>query len=183
MRSVISLTLFLLNTSCISFFASSARRDRITLHSENYYNRLFTLSSNYGVGAAELYLLTARHERELLAGIIVALKGQWAWYLYGASSDRKRNLMPSYVLQWRAILLAKERGCRWYDLFGIPPEDDPQHPMHGLFRFKTRFGGKVDNRLGCYDLRFYPLMYRLYRLAEALRTHYFRRWRKKLRRD
>jgi lipid II:glycine glycyltransferase (peptidoglycan interpeptide bridge formation enzyme) len=163
-------------------YKETARRDRITLHSENYYNRLFTLAGNYDTGGPELYLLTARHEGELLAGIVLALKGRRAWYLYGASSDRKRNLMPSYALQWRAILLAKERGCRCYDLFGIPPEDDPRHPMHGLFRFKTGFGGQVVNRLGCYDLPYYPLLYRLYRLAEGMRSVYFRRWRKKLRR-
>ena len=161
-------------------YEETARRDRITLHGEQYYRTLFTLAGNYGAGGPELYLLTARHEGELLAGIILALKGQRAWYLYGASSDRKRNLMPGYALQWRAILLAKKRGCRCYDLFGIPPDDDPEHPMHGLFRFKTGFGGQVINRLGCYDLSFRPLLYRLYRLAEALRAFYFRRWRKRL---
>jgi lipid II:glycine glycyltransferase (peptidoglycan interpeptide bridge formation enzyme) len=124
--------------------------------------------------------LTARHEGELLAGIIVAVKGEGAWYLYGASSDRKRNLMPSYGLQWRAIQLAKERGCRFYDLFGIPPSDDPQHPMHGLFRFKTGFGGQVVNRLGCYDIALRPLSYRFYRTTERLRSTYYRRWRKRL---
>ena len=161
-------------------YEETARRDRITVHSEDYYKRLFTLAGRYGAGGPELYLLTARHEGELLAGIILALKGQRAWYLYGASSDRKRNLMPSYAVQWRAILLAKERGCRCYDLFGIPSGDDPRHPMHGLFRFKTGFGGQVVNRLGCYDLAFRPFLYRFYRLAEGLRTAYFRRWRKKL---
>jgi len=161
-------------------YEETARRDRITLHGQQYYRTLFTLAGDYGAGGPELYLLSARHGGEFLAGIILALKGKRAWYLYGASSDIKRNLMPGYALQWRAILLAKERGCRCYDLFGIPPDDDPEHPMHGLFRFKTGFGGQVINRLGCYDLSYRPLLYRLYRLAEALRAAYFRRWRKKL---
>ncbi|UCF99923.1 MAG: peptidoglycan bridge formation glycyltransferase FemA/FemB family protein [Spirochaetaceae bacterium] len=161
-------------------YRETARRDRITLHGEGYYKSLFALAGSYGAGAPELYLLTARHEGELLAGIIVAMKGEGAWYLYGASSDRKRNLMPNYALQWRAIRLARERGCRFYDLFGIPPDEDPQHPMHGLFRFKTGFGGRVINRPGCYDVRYRPLLYRLYRGAEGLRSAYFRRWRKRL---
>jgi lipid II:glycine glycyltransferase (peptidoglycan interpeptide bridge formation enzyme) len=163
-----------------SLYEKTARRDRITLHSEGYYKRLFSLAGSYGVGAPELFLLTARHEGELLAGIIVAVKGGGAWYLYGASSDRKRNLMPSYGLQWRAIRLARERGCRFYDLFGIPPGDDPRHPMHGLFRFKTGFGGRVVNRPGCYDVALRPLLYRLYRSAEKLRSAYYLRWRKRL---
>ena len=163
-----------------SLYEETARRDRITLHSEDYYKTLFSLAGSYGTGAPELYLLSARHEGQLLAGIIVALKGEGAWYLYGASSDRKRNLMPSYGLQWRAIQLARERGCLFYDLFGIPPSDDPKLPMHGLFRFKTGFGGRVVNRLGCYDVSLRPLLYRLYRGAERMRSAYYRRWRKRL---
>jgi lipid II:glycine glycyltransferase (peptidoglycan interpeptide bridge formation enzyme) len=161
-------------------YEETARRDRITLHGRSYYETLFDLAGSYGAGAPELYLLTARHEGELLAGIIVALKGEGAWYLYGASSDRKRNLMPSYALQWRAIQLARERGCRFYDLFGIPPSDDPSHPMHGLFRFKTGFGGRIVNRPGCYDVALRPLLYKAYRSAEGLRESYYRRWRKRL---
>jgi lipid II:glycine glycyltransferase (peptidoglycan interpeptide bridge formation enzyme) len=160
-------------------YEETARRDRITLHSEDYYQGLFSLAGSYGEGAAELYLLTARHEGDLLAGIIVAVMGEGAWYLYGASSDRKRNLMPSYGLQWRAIQLARERGCLFYDLFGIPPSEDPQHPMRGLFRFKTGFGGRVVNRPGCYDVALRPLLYRFYRIAEYLRSAYFLRWRKR----
>jgi lipid II:glycine glycyltransferase (peptidoglycan interpeptide bridge formation enzyme) len=160
-------------------YEETARRDRITLHGEGYYRRLFELAGSYGPGAPELYLLNAWHEGELLAGIIVALKGEEAWYLYGASSERKRNLMPAYALQWRAIRLARERGCRRYDLFGIPPTDDPGHPMHGLLRFKIGFGGRVLNRPGCYDVPLRPLLYSLYRGAETLRRSYYRSWRKR----
>jgi lipid II:glycine glycyltransferase (peptidoglycan interpeptide bridge formation enzyme) len=167
-------------TEWYRLYEETARRDRITLHSEVYYKRLFSLAGSYGREAPELYLLTARHEEELLAGIIVAVRGEGAWYLYGASSDRKRNLMPSYGLQWRAIQLARERHCRFYDLFGIPPSEDPRHPMHGLFRFKTGFGGRVINRPGCYDVALRPLLYRLYRGAERVRSAYYSRWRKQL---
>jgi lipid II:glycine glycyltransferase (peptidoglycan interpeptide bridge formation enzyme) len=160
-------------------YEQTARRDRITVHGRSYYRTLFSVAAGYGPGAPELYLLSARHRGELLAGIIVAVRGAWAWYLYGASSDRGRNLMPAYALQWRAIALARQRGCRFYDLFGIPPDNDPGHPMHGLFRFKTGFGGRVINRPGCYDAAFRPLLYRPYREAERLRAAYYRRWRKR----
>jgi lipid II:glycine glycyltransferase (peptidoglycan interpeptide bridge formation enzyme) len=160
-------------------YQQTARRDRITVHDRGYYRTLFSAACGYGPGAPELYLLSARYRGELLAGIIVALRGDWAWYLYGASSDRRRNLMPAYALQWGAIVLAKHRGCRFYDLFGIPPDSDPGHPMHGLFRFKTGFGGRVINRPGCYDAAFRPLTYRLYREAERLRAAYYRKWRKR----
>lgn len=185
-----------------ALYRETARRDRITLHSYAYYRRLFELAAGTpgpgsrqasteaadppAVGCArgasapapELHLLLARHEGELLAGIILAMRGDSAWYLYGASSGRKRNLMPSYALQWQAIRLARQRGCRSYDLFGIPPADDPAHPMHGLYRFKTGFGGRIFNRLGCYDFAYRSALYGLYRVAERARSLYFRKLRK-----
>lgn len=161
-----------------ALYRQTARRDRITLHDEGYYRTLLELGSGGAGEAQTLTLLLAEHEGELVAGIIVATRGRRATYLYGASADRKRNLMPSYALQWQAMRLARERGCRTYDLFGIPPHDDPSHPMHGLFRFKTGFGGAILNRLGCWDVALMPAAYRAYRAAETVRGAYFRRWRR-----
>ena len=167
-------------------YRETARRDRITLHSFNYYRALFDPAGAAGADGAEsggpvirLLLARAGLKGELLAGIIIAFWERGSRYLYGASSSRKRNLMPAYALQWRAIRLAKERGCTHYDLFGIPPSDDPTHPMHGLYRFKTGFGGEIFNRLGCYDFAFKSFRYRIYRAAEAGRNLYYHRIRKR----
>ena len=160
-------------------YRETARRDRITLHAFDYYRGQFELASSPG-GSVSLRLLLARHQGDLLAGIILALKGQAAWYLYGASADRKRNLMPAYALQWEAIRMARRAGCLSYDLFGIPPADDPAHPMHGLYRFKTGFGGRILHRLGCWDAPFRPSGYLAYRLGERGRQWYYRRLRKNL---
>ena len=165
-------------------YRETARRDRITLHSMRYYRRLFELAAEPAPAAGrplvEVKLLLARAAGELLAGTITAFKGGKAWYLYGASSDRRRNLMPNYALQWKAIQLAKAAGCRHYDLFGIPPSDDPNHPLYGLYRFKTGFGGRLFHACGCYDLAFHPFGYGAYRLAERMRSFYYRKLRKGL---
>ncbi len=171
-------------------YRETARRDRITLHDFDYYRRQFEFAqtgSVAGDGAAGqepgvkpgLKLLLARHEGDLLAGIIVAVHGRAATYLYGASSDAKRNLMPAYALQWEAIRLARRRGCLTYDLFGIPPSPDPTHPMHGLYRFKTGFGGRTVNRPGCWDFPYHRAGYAAYAVAERARAWYFRRFRKR----
>jgi lipid II:glycine glycyltransferase (peptidoglycan interpeptide bridge formation enzyme) len=170
-------------------YRQTARRDRITLHDYEYYRRQFDLAQSGGAAAEggtgsggpcgpELKLLLARHEGDLLAGIIVAVHGRAATYLYGASSDVKRNLMPAYALQWEAIRLARRRGCLTYDLFGIPPSPDPGHPMHGLYRFKTGFGGRVVHRPGCWDYPYRRAAYAAYALAERARAWYYRRFRK-----
>jgi lipid II:glycine glycyltransferase (peptidoglycan interpeptide bridge formation enzyme) len=158
--------------------AETAARDRITIHSEDYYRTLFDLSRTYGAGAPEFHLLLAEAEGRIIAGIIVALRRPRAWYPYGASSNEGRNLMPNHALQWRAIQLARAGGCESYDLYGIPPADDPHHPMHGLYQFKTGFGGAIVHRYGCYDVVLHRLRYGAYRRAERMRDWYYKRARK-----
>jgi lipid II:glycine glycyltransferase (peptidoglycan interpeptide bridge formation enzyme) len=167
-------------------YKTTSARDKIALHPEVYYRRLFALASERrgkGVPASpDIRLWIARHEGKALAANITLFRGEKAVYLYGASSDEKRNLMPTYALQWKAMRAAKDAGCLEYDLFGMPPTSDPSHPMHGLYQFKTGFGGKVIHRSGSWDYPLSALAYALFRTAEAARTWWFKDFKKKLRR-
>jgi lipid II:glycine glycyltransferase (peptidoglycan interpeptide bridge formation enzyme) len=165
-------------------YRETAERDGIAIHSRAYYERLFSLASEYSGGekAYSARLYCAEHEGDALASIITLFYGTKAVYLYGASSNHKRNLMPAYALQWAAMGDAKKWGCVEYDFYGISPTDDPRHPMHGLYRFKTGFGGSIVHRVGSLDIPLKPLVYGAYRLAEALRTLWFKKIVKALRR-
>ncbi len=156
-------------------YRETAKRDRIAIHSRAYYERLFELTREPEAPQVRLYFAT--HGSDLLAGIIVVHYGGGATYLYGASSNEKRSLMPNYALQWRAMSDARRSGCAWYDMFGIPPADDPSHPMHGLYRFKVGFGGTLVHRLGCWDVLVRPAPSGLFRTMERVRDRYVRRVR------
>jgi len=164
-----------------SIYRETAARDRITIHSEAYYSALLAptykaLSNPGGSGdVPAVTLLLAEYGGEPIGGIIVAVCGSQAIYLYGASADKHRNLMGSSLLQWEGMLLAKAAGCVSYDMFGIPPDDDPSHPMHGLFQFKTGFGGRIVHTAGCWDAVCRPLEYLLYARIEQARAGYFRK--------
>lgn len=73
--------------------------------------------------------------------------------------------MGTYALQWKAIQIAKERGCTEYDMFGVAPRPDASHPLYGLFKFKTGFGGAMFHSLGCWD---YPLQKEKYEYFRAM---------------
>lgn len=160
-------------------YEETSKRDRIAIHPLAYYRKLFDTTPGLA-GSPDLRLWIARHEGEPIAAIITLFFGETATYLYGASSDVKRSLMPSYALQWAAIRAAREKGCRIYDLYGIPPADDPGHPMAGLYRFKTGFGGRVVHYAGSWDLPFSPLLYGIWTMAESLRAFWFKDLRKRL---
>ncbi len=163
-------------------YRETAARDRIAIHSESYYRAVFEVADEVP-DAPEIELMLARHEGELLAGIIVARYRERATYLYGASADRKRNLMPTYALQWEAMRRARDAGMRVYDLFGIPRSADEKHRMQGLYRFKTGFGGCVVERPGCVDYRLRTVRYGAFRAVEALRAARLRRRKPRKRRQ
>ena len=162
-------------------YEETSLRDKITIHSKSYYKKIFELSldENSLKEKPEIVLFRADYNDKLLAGIIVAVYGNRATYLYGASSNKNRNLMPAYALQWEALKYAKEKCCTEYDMFGIPPEDNPDHPMSGLYRFKTGFGGDILHRPGCWDLPLKPVVYKVYRWAESARLFYYKKIRKR----
>ncbi|MDR1306975.1 MAG: peptidoglycan bridge formation glycyltransferase FemA/FemB family protein [Treponema sp.] len=161
-------------------YRETAARDGIAIHGIGYYAALFEEAAKYVLPPGcrpDTRLYIASHEGEDIAGIITLFRGREAVYLYGASANRKRNLMAPYALQWRAMRDAKTAGCVYYDLFGIPPEDpdiNPHHPMAGLYRFKTGFigggeGGVIIHRPGSWDYPCRPLAWALYSAAEKAR--------------
>lgn len=164
-------------------YRATSLRDRIALHPEKYYRRLLSLAAerrSAGVsGTPDIRLWIARFDGKALAAIVTLFYGESAVYLYGASSDENRNLMPAYALQWNAMRAAKAAGCARYDLFGIPPTEDPAHPMAGLYRFKTGFGGMVAHRAGSWDFPLRGLAYAVFRFAEKARAWWFKDLMKK----
>lgn len=154
----------------------TAERDRIAIHPMEYYERFMTLSPE---SFPRRELLCAEHEGEIIAAVMTARTPETTTYVFGAAADKKRSLMPAYALQWEAIRRAKSAGCRQYDFFGIPPSDDPEHPMHGLYRFKTGFGGVERMMPGTIDADLHRLRSGVYRSAERFRMWYYRRFRKK----
>lgn len=156
-------------------YEQTALRDGIAIHSKKYYESLFTLAEKKDSIQVSMY--NASHEGTVIASIITLFTKAQGIYLYGASSNQKRNLMSTYLLQWKAIQDAKAYGCRFYDFYGIPPTDDEHHPMHGLYRFKTGFGGIIHHRIGSID---YPVsfLYSMYTSAEKIRNFWYKKIKK-----
>jgi len=164
-----------------TLYETTAARDHIAIHPRSYYERLFALEpSNPAEPRPDIRLWIARYEGQALAAIITVYYGSEATYLYGASSDQHRNLMPAYALQWAAIRAARESGCTTYDFYGIPPVDDPAHAMSGLYRFKTGFGGEIRHYAGAWDFVLLPATYAAFRLAERVRLFWHKTVKKRL---
>ena len=103
---------------------------------------------------ARLYM--AYYEGQAIAGTLAIWYGDKVWYLYGASSNEHRNLMPNYMLQWSMIEWAVEKGCRIYDFRGVPGRVGEDHPLYGLYKFKLGFGGDYVEFVGEMDMVLNP---------------------------
>ena len=96
-------------------------------------------------------LYMAFHEGQPIAGTLAIHYGDKVWYLYGASSNEHRNLMPNYLLQWNMIQWAVETCSRVYDFRGVSGDLSEDNPHYGLYRFKKGFGGEFTEFMGEYD--------------------------------
>jgi lipid II:glycine glycyltransferase (peptidoglycan interpeptide bridge formation enzyme) len=130
----------------------TSERDQFGIHTLDYYLQAWRIFTPRQQGR----LLLAECEGQLLAGIFVSLYAKQGIYLYGASSNEQRNLMPNYLLQWEAIRWAKAQGAKQYDFWGIPATDAEAEAMAGVYRFKSGWGGEVVRFVGCYQHVYHP---------------------------
>lgn len=129
-------------------YAATSARDGFSIHPQSYYRDVLdTLGP-----AGEAVLLLARHEGDLLAGIVVFRFGSGAQYMYGASSNEKRNLMAPYLVQWEGMRWARAAGADVYDLWGIPDVLEEQEDLWGVYRHKRGYGGEIVRYIGAFDL-------------------------------
>ena len=156
----------------------TGQRDGFAVRQIQYYRNLLDQMGEY----AQLFL--AEYEGEVIAGAIAIWFGKHAWYLYGASGKAHREAMPNYLMQYRMMLWAKEKGCEIYDMRGISGDFSEGNPLYGLYRFKRGFGyfggmGYIQELLGEYERPIYPGVYACYRAALRIRKWYKQRLLKK----
>ena len=128
-------------------YTETCHRNNIQLHDLSFFESLFVSERE----KSSFSLLVAYLDGVPLSSMFLTRSGERATYLYGASSSFRRNSMSTYALQWSAIQLARSWGCTSYDLFGVSPSEDKDHPMSSLTTFKKGFGGEFFHRMGCWD--------------------------------
>jgi len=161
-----------------SLLQTTGARDEFGIHAFEYYEQMW---QNFGPGGTNsLLLLLAEHpdhdERAQgpIAGLLALRFGGEAIYMYGASANRGREHMPTYLLQWEAVKWARAQGCWVYDFWGIPDaladEDaeaevsptNTRSGLRGVYWFKKGFGGREVEYPGAYDYVYNPTLYRLW---------------------
>ncbi len=82
------------------------------------------------------HIFLAYKDNQPIAGAVVGVLGDTAYYVYGASNDQALPLKAGYALQWAIVCWLQGQGAHWYDLGGKVAEP-------GLHQFKKGFVGKA----------------------------------------
>jgi peptidoglycan pentaglycine glycine transferase (the first glycine) len=122
-------------------------RDRFLLEQRQFFEQLARALCPQGVAR----FLFAEHAGETLGTMLLLTYGSRATYLYGGISNKKRNLMGGYALQWAAIQAAQQAGCSTYDFYGFDQFGSPLHAYARFSQFKRQFGGEPKRLIGAQD--------------------------------
>lgn len=129
-------------------------RDNFLIRPLSYFERMYDELAPKGY----MKLLMAEYEGEIIAAVIPIIYGNKVWYLYGASSNEHRNVMPNYLLQWEQIKLALKNKCDIYDFRGVSGHVDEGHPQYGIYKFKKGFNGDFVEFVGELKMTLNPFM-------------------------
>lgn len=103
-----------------------------------------------------MYTYTAYVNSKAIASALIVHFGDEAIYRHGATSREGRRSPSSYLIQWQAILDARQKGLKFYNFWGVAENEDKNHPWFGLTQFKKGFGGESANFMHARDIPYKP---------------------------
>jgi peptidoglycan pentaglycine glycine transferase (the first glycine) len=109
----------------------------------------------------------AEYQGVRIATAVVVFFGSRATYFFGGSRDLHRNVMAPYLLHFEIMRKAKALGHQWYDLWGIAPANQPDHPWRNFTAFKAKFGGEEIHLVPTLDYVYDDVAYDRYLALET----------------
>lgn len=140
----------------------TAKRDNFSAHPDEYYRKMFAFFQS----RKKMRLYIASYGGQPIAGAIVLLQGDSAYYIHGASDYAQRSRMAPALLHWHIMLDIKKDKYLTYDLWGI---DEKRYA--GVTRFKRSFGGRELVYPGTYILPIDTVWYVLYRFMRFVKNY------------
>ena len=144
-----------------------ADKKGINTFSENY------LKTELKQPFASLYLVKydnpETNKEEIVASGLVFDDKTTRYNLQGAQNDAGRKLHATGILTIKLILDAKKEGKKYFDFWGIAPENAPKnHPWAGFTNFKKTFKGYEVKHAGTYDIILNPTKYKIYTIIRRI---------------
>jgi lipid II:glycine glycyltransferase (peptidoglycan interpeptide bridge formation enzyme) len=147
----------------LRIYKRTALRQGIGIKPPSYFRTLVSML----LPLKQIELFFAEHQGRRLATALVIYFGSRATYFYGGSLVLRRRVMAPYLLHYEIMRRAKAMGYEWYDLWGIAPANEPDHPWQDISVFKRKFGGMELNLVPTLDYVYDPAAYSQYEATEC----------------
>lgn len=141
----------------------TGERDGFNTRPKEYFARMLDALG------ANVRLYMGFYENTPVCGAITTNYAGKCCYVYGASDNVHRDVMPNYLMQWEMIRWAVETGGQVYDFQGISGDFSEGGHMYGLYQFKRGFNGQVDELAGEFDYVYQPVKKKLVEQAASLK--------------
>ncbi|MGW9413220.1 lipid II:glycine glycyltransferase FemX [Arthrobacter cupressi] len=149
----------------LDFLHMTAARNGFKPQSDEYLSTV--AASLLPAGAGTLFI--AELEGTPIAAAFAYDSADTRTYAHAALDDTHRKLSAGIPLLVTLMADAKDQGLKHVDLWGVAPEDQPDHKWAGFTAFKKSFGGREVAYPGTWDLPVNKLRYGAYQLARKLR--------------
>jgi lipid II:glycine glycyltransferase (peptidoglycan interpeptide bridge formation enzyme) len=150
---------------------------RFPIYPFAYYKNYWQLHEAAGKGA----MFFAYVDDTVVACSYTYFLGHKGVYKDGASVRDRPAYGASHLLQWHMIEWLQKQGVTTYDLCGVPPidqQDNPEHKLHGVGRFKAGFVRETVEYIGTYDVIVRPILGMFWhKFGERLAQAWYRRVR------
>lgn len=143
----------------LAIYRATAEADNFFIHDDEYYKCAFEVCDDIN------QLFVAEAEGAIQAFLWNVTTNGCAFELWGGVTDTGKDLRANYLLKWTAMLAAKERGAKLYDLNGLLND--------GISKFKMFFVSEPTVWMGTYDRPLSPL-YKLWEGSLSIYQHLFK---------
>jgi lipid II:glycine glycyltransferase (peptidoglycan interpeptide bridge formation enzyme) len=148
-------------TVLLEFLRMTAARNGFKPQSDEYLSQV--ARSLMPAGAATLFI--AELDGRPIAAALAYDSADTRTYAHAALDDNYRKLSAGIPLLVTLIADAHAKGLKRVDLWGVAPEDEPDHQWAGFTAFKKSFGGREIAYPGTWDLPVRKARYGSYQLA------------------
>ena len=143
----------------IELYKNTANRKKIESVSSEYLRSVIKIFEPKN--KCRLYF--AEYNGVRLATALVIYFGDRVTYFFAGSNMQHSEVMAPYLLNFEIMVQAREMGYRWYDMYGIAPKDDNNHPLANVSQFKRKLGGEDRMYIPSLDFIYDEVSYREYR--------------------
>ena len=142
----------------------TTERDWFSWHKKETYKKMIDWLWD------KIKVLVAYFEWKEIASGIFTFHDKQAIYYYWASSNKYRNIMAPYLIQWKAMQIAKEKWCKAYDFLWIAKdENNKKDAWFWITQFKLKFWGEKINYPKAFDIPSNLFKYFIYRILKFFR--------------